>query len=228
MPRQSLRETIRVQSGRVPLLSRHLARLAAGGCGADVLTLAREQALAAAAAWPGDYGRMTLLVEADGSVHVEVSDRPSTIDVPGGPRAALVYSAIPKLPPGAAKPADRSFWDRALHEAQGQGADVAILLDDESNIIDGSQASVWVVTGGELVTPPSPPALAGVSRALVLDLGTVGGMRVVERPVSAQEFESADEAFFTTAVAGAVGVRGRGGRITREVAAAFDRAFETI
>ncbi len=222
---QALRETIRVQDGRIPLLERHLARLEAGGCDADVLAAARAEALAAAAVWPEPYGRMTLLVAPNGTPTAEVTDRPSTIDVEGGPTATLVASDIPELPPGAAKPADRSFWDRALHEAQTAGADVAVLVDHAGYVIDGSQASAWLVVDGVLVTPPSPPALAGVSRAFVLDLAPELGIPVQERPVSAAEYQDAAEAFFTTAVAGAIAVRGRGGPVSARIAQVFSRAF---
>lgn len=222
---QALRETIRVQNRHIPLLERHLARLSAGGCSEEVLDAARARALAAANEWTEPYGRMTLLVDIDGSVSAEVTNRPSTIDVPGGPTAALVSSDVPVLPLGAAKPADRSFWDRALHEAQGIGADVAILVDPFGHLIDGSQASVWLVVNDTLVTPPSPPALAGVSRAFVLDLARELGIPAQERPIPASEFNDAAEAFFTTAVAGAIAVRDRGGPVSVRIAQAFSRAF---
>lgn len=225
MPSQALRETIRVQDGHIPLLERHLARLSAGGCSAEVLSAARTRALATAAQWTEPYGRMTLLVEVDGAVSAQVTDQPSTIDVAGGPTAALISSDIPVLPLGAAKPADRSFWDRALHEAQEAGADVALLVDPFGHLIDGSQASVWLVIDDTLVTPPSPPALAGVSRAFVLDLARELGIPAEERPIPASEFNDATEAFFTTAVAGAIAVRDRGGPVSARIAQAFSRAF---
>ena len=118
MLQQALRETIRVQGGRIPLLPRHLARLEAGGCDSSVLEAVRARALEAAAGWPQAYGRMTLVVDTDATVTCEIADRPSTIQVPGGPSVALVESETPVLPPGAAKPADRAFWDEALHAAQ--------------------------------------------------------------------------------------------------------------
>ena len=62
MPRQALRETIRVQDGRLPLMERHLARLRAGGCDDDLIGRVWSAAEAAAAKWPFDYGRMALTV----------------------------------------------------------------------------------------------------------------------------------------------------------------------
>ncbi|MDZ4180540.1 MAG: aminotransferase class IV, partial [Coriobacteriia bacterium] len=164
----ALRETIRVHNSRIPLLDRHLARLRAGGCNPATVDRARDEALRAAAAWSDPYGRMSLVVDVDGSTRAEISNQPSTIDVPGGPRIALVETDEPQLPPGAAKPADRSFWDRAL--AAVPEADVAVLVSREGRLIDTSQATLWLRSGNRLLTPPSPPALAGVSRSVVFDL----------------------------------------------------------
>jgi branched-chain amino acid aminotransferase len=221
----ALRETIRVQDGRIPLLERHLARLRAGGCDERVLDAARDAALEAASAWTAIYGRMTLLVAVDGQVSVEITDHPSTIVVPGGPIAAIVETGTPELPAGAAKPADRSFWDEALHRAQTQGAHVAILVDHEGHLVDGSQATLWLVIDGELHTPPSPPALAGVSRGVVFDLASRLRIPARERAMTASDFAQAEEAFFTTAVAGAVPVRERGGSVAARIARAFESEF---
>jgi len=221
---EALRETIRVQDGRVPLLERHLARLHAGGCDEQVLAGVREAAERAAREWEPPYGRMTLEVGRDGSVTVAVTGRPSVIDVPGGPRIAFVTTPVPHLPPGAAKPADRGQWDRAFEKVCGE-ADVAVLVSSAGGVIDTSHATLWVRRGGMLLTPPSPPALAGVSRGVVFELGPGLGYDVVEVPLTPEEVDSADEVLLTTAVAGARGVRGRGGEAASALSTAFDRLF---
>lgn len=221
----ALRETIRVQDGRIPLLERHLARLRAGGCDDRTLETARSLAVTTASDWPASYGRMRLLVDRAAAVSVEITADPSTIQVPGGPIAALVETDTPRLPPGAAKPADRSFWDVALHQAQESGAHVAVLVDHDGHLVDGSQATLWLVIDGELHTPPSPPALAGVSRGVVFDLAARLGFPARERALTPQDFEQAEEVFFTTAVAGAVPERGRGGPLAAAIASAFAGEF---
>jgi branched-subunit amino acid aminotransferase/4-amino-4-deoxychorismate lyase len=222
---EALRETARVQDGRVPLLEHHLARLAAGGCDDEVVGRARTEMLDAAAEWPEAYGRMQALVQTDGSVSVEVTDRPSTISIAGGPVAVLVESDVPHLPPGAAKPADRSAWDAALKLAHEAGGDVAVLVDHDSRLIDGSQATIWLLFGDRLLTPPSPPALAGVSRAIVLEIAVEVGVRAAEAELGPRELEEAEEAAFSTAVAGVVPIRDRGGPVTAALAARFDELF---
>jgi branched-chain amino acid aminotransferase len=224
---EALRETARVQDGRVPLLEHHLARLAAGGCDAETVARARAAMAEAAEGWPEPYGRLQALVETDGRVVVDVSDRPSTISIAGGPVAVLVECDIPRLPPGAAKPADRSSWDAALALAQHAGGDVAVMVDHEGRIIDGSQATVWCLFGDRLLTPPSPPALAGVSRAVVFDMAPGLGLTPEERTLAPKDFRSAEEAGFSTAVAGVVAVRGRGGPAMEALAKGFGERFGT-
>ncbi|MDP2182284.1 MAG: aminotransferase class IV [Actinomycetota bacterium] len=224
MPEQALRETIRVQDGKMPLLDRHLARLAAGGCDSEIVAAARAEALHAASEWTASYGRLALIVASDGLVLAEVTAEPSTICIPGGPRVALVESEIPRLPPGGAKPADRSFWDVPLDIARGRGADVAVLVDSDGALIDGSQATVWLAMGLQVLTPPSPPALAGVSRSVVLEVAPRFGIEAVETKLGIDDYERAQEVFLTTAVAGAVAVRDRGGSVSE----AFVRVFEDL
>jgi branched-subunit amino acid aminotransferase/4-amino-4-deoxychorismate lyase len=213
---------MRVQDARVPLLERHLARLRSGGCPERIIRAASAAVRNAAARWDERYGRMTLVVETDGRYAIDTTDAPSSIDVPGGPVIALVESDEPILPPGEAKPADRSFWDRSLALAREQGADVAVLVTHDGHLIDTSQATLWLVGDGHLCTPPSPPALAGVSRGVVFDLAP--GLALVAREcrLIPADLDEAQEVFLTTAIAGARAVRGRGGPVTDAIAAAFD------
>jgi branched-subunit amino acid aminotransferase/4-amino-4-deoxychorismate lyase len=223
---QALRETIRVHDGRVPLLGRHLYRLQSGGCDKGVLERAKHAALEAASSWEPQYGRMTLQVSVDGTVDIDITSAPSSIAVEGGPVIVPVVTAVPQLPPGEAKPADRSFWDDALTQAKAKGGDVALLVDTEGRVMDGSQATVWFVFGELLVTPPSPPALAGVSRFLIMDCAPMWGYSVEERVIHEHDVLLADEIFLSTAVGGAVDAHGHAGLVAPRIQAHIDRIFE--
>lgn len=225
MLEQALRETIRIQDGRAPLLVRHLSRLEGGGCDTGTIERVRSAVLEAASTWGPSYGRMSLSVQVDGEISIEITDDPSSIVIEGGPVMIPIRSGEPPLPPGAAKPADRSFWDRALAEAKAKGGDIALLIDEEGRIMDGSQATVWLVFGDELATPPSPPALAGVSRYLVMDSAELWGLETVERELHEADILLADEVFFTTAVGGAVSARGHGGLVAPRINEHFERIF---
>lgn len=227
-PPVALRETMRVQNRRVPLAHLHGSRLRAGGSPDAVVAAAIELATAQAALWEPAYGRLSLTVRTDGTVSCELSEAPSTIDVPGGPTIAFVDTPEPALPPGAAKPADRTPWDRALAVAQEQGADIAVLLGPGGEVYDTSQATIWLRVGDELITPPSPPALRGVSRSFVaahLMQNEGSPYHFVERVIARADVEAADEVILTTAVGGARAVRGRDGEAAAWLRAAFDRAF---
>lgn len=213
-PAVPLRETCRLVSGRVPLWPYHRLRLASGGCGEQLLLAADALVAAEAAGWAGPASsrlRLTLVVSPDGSLDARVQRRLSSLDVPGGPVAAVVEVESPHpLPPGAAKPADRSWWDAAQRRAKALGADQALIVQDD-RVLDGGTASVWAVVDGVLVTPPAPDAVAGVARAFLLDRLARAGSRVRVAPLEAAAVATADELFLTNAFAGAVAVRGRGG-----------------
>ncbi|PKQ15309.1 MAG: hypothetical protein CVT67_10415 [Actinobacteria bacterium HGW-Actinobacteria-7] len=227
-PSVALRETMRVSSRRVPLLDRHLARLAGGGAGPTVL--ARVRAAVAAqldrpeAALP--YARLGITATPDGEVAAGLTTEESSLAVEGGPRIALVEVAqAPVLPECAAKPASRRYWDRAHRVARARGADQAILVGPDGRIIDGSTATVWLVVDGALRTPPAPPAVAGVARSLIFDLAAQHGLEATEANLDSRDLELADEVFLSNAVGLVVPVRNRGGivcaTLTRLVADLF-------
>ncbi|MBI5231322.1 MAG: chorismate-binding protein [Coriobacteriales bacterium] len=226
-PAVALRETCRVAHGRVPLLDRHLARLAAGGCGPS--TLARTSAAVSEALAESDREatRLSITVTPDGTVTVATSDAPSSLDVPGGVRTAFVEVAeAPALPPGAAKPADRGAWDAAQDIAHAEGADIALLVGPDGSVIDGATSSVWVRTGERLLTPPAPPALDGVARGVIFDVAPSLGYQAGEVRLTRSDIETADEVFLSNAYGGVAAVRGRGGASTDALAAAFERAID--
>lgn len=217
-PPVALRESCRVSRGRVPLLDRHLARLAAGGCGPTILAEVRR-AVSGAAEGVG-AGRLGATVEPSGAVSVSVDGRPSTLDVPDGPRVAVVEVAeAPPLPPGAAKPADRSAWDRALAEARERDADQALLALPDGTVLDGATASVWLAVGGRLLTPHAPHAVDGVARALVFDLARGAGVSALETRLRVEDVDAADEVWLSNAVGGMVAARGLSGPVGSRVAA---------
>lgn len=228
----ALRETCRLVGGRVPLLPYHRARLASGGCGRALLDAVDREVLEAAAAWEGSESsrvRLTVVVTAEGGIDVSVERRLSSLDVPGGPRIALVdVVAPPMLPPSAAKPADRSEWDDAQRRARATGADIAVLVDRQGLVIDGGTSTLWLAFGMRVVTPPAPSAVAGVARAFLLDALAREGTPAQVEPVPAEALDEADEVFLTNAFGGAACVRGRGpGPVFTRVAAIFDQMWRS-
>jgi branched-chain amino acid aminotransferase len=117
----------------------------------------------------------------------------------------------------------------ALAHAQRFGAGEALFADSQGRLCEGTGSNVFVVIGGEVVTPAlATGCLAGVTRALVLEWTDA---EEAELPV--EVLGRADEVFLTSttrdvqAVSAIVGereVRTIGpapGSVTREVAAMF-------
>ncbi len=230
-PSTALRETMRVVHGRVPLLERHLERLATGGCGPS--TLARVRAAVARELVGADrdaaYARLGVTVTPDGAAAAGLTAHPSSLSVDGGPVVAPVEIPAPlDLPTGAAKPASRRFWDRAHRRAAFSRAHQALLHTPDGILVDGSTANVWLVRAGELLTPPAPPAIAGVARGLVFDLADELGIPAREQTLTLADFAAAEEVALSNAVGGFVAVRGRGGAITARIAQAVEHSFEWV
>lgn len=73
-----------------------------------------------------------------------------------------------------------------------------ILTDRDGCLTEGSGYNVFIVTDGVLRTPTDRAILAGISRAMVLDLA--GGLGIPARVENLQPYDAytADEAFFTS------------------------------
>ncbi len=83
----------------------------------------------------------------------------------------------------------------AKQEASDAGALEAILVKD-GLVTEGCSSNVCLVKDGNIVTPPlSDQLLAGVTRAVVLELARKNGIVVEEREVSEEELTRADELF---------------------------------
>jgi branched-subunit amino acid aminotransferase/4-amino-4-deoxychorismate lyase len=231
-----LAETCRVVGGGIPLWHYHRARLLRGGCPSELATRVEALALAEASRWadsPSKRVRLGVTIEPDGELSVVSGVHLSSLDVVNDPVAARVELAdvatasqpAPPLPSGAAKPADRSWWDAAQRLAKRSGGHQAIIVGADGSIVDGGTATVWIAEDDRLVTPPSPPAVGGVARAFVLDAAARQGLSVAVEQFAWERFEAAEEAFLTNAFAGAVGVRGRGGTQYEAVRALFSAVW---
>jgi len=79
--------------------------------------------------------------------------------------------------------------------AKEQSADDAILLNEKGNIVESTNANLFVVKEGKLHTPPlADGPLDGTLRSVILQC-----FEVEERSVSIEDYEVADEVFLTNA-----------------------------
>lgn len=86
----------------------------------------------------------------------------------------------------------------AKMEANRVGAGEALMLNMEGNVAEATGENVFLVIGGELITPPtSQGALPGITRATVMECAARLAIPVREAVVTLFDCYNADEAFLT-------------------------------
>jgi branched-chain amino acid aminotransferase len=95
----------------------------------------------------------------------------------------------------------------AKGEARRQGADEALLLNQQGQIAEATVTNVFVVHNGTLLTPPTTDgALDGITRATVLALARELGIPSAVRTLGRADIFGADEVFLTGTGAGIIRV----------------------
>ena len=201
-------ETVKVADGVPFALTRHLARLARSAAGLGLaepdLDQIRAGALAVVeASEPAALARMRITVT--GGIAPLGSERagsPLTAIVAlGAMKAPAAFCDVTTVPwprneHGALSGLKTTSYGenvRALAYAAEHGGSEAIFPNTAGNLCEGTGTNVFVVSGGQLLTPPlSAGCLAGVTRALVIEWS---GAVEQELPLSA--LAEADEAFLT-------------------------------
>ena len=88
-------------------------------------------------------------------------------------------------------------------EANVAGMDDAIMLDDRGFLAETNATNLFLVRGGELLTPFAHACLPGLTRKFVIDTASEAGIAVREADLTLTELYTADEAF-TTGTMGAL------------------------
>ena len=85
---------------------------------------------------------------------------------------------------------------RSLFEAQARGFDNAIVCDMLGNVAELATSNIFMAKDGVVFTPiPNGTFLAGITRQRVIGLLRQSGVTVVEKTLTYQDFEKADEIF---------------------------------
>jgi len=86
-----------------------------------------------------------------------------------------------------------------VEEANAQGFDDLILLNERGEVAECTAANIFVAKGGRLSTPPiSSGALPGVSRQVLLECGPRHQLNIDERALTVDDLYQAEEVFITS------------------------------
>ncbi|HEY5922399.1 MAG TPA: aminotransferase class IV [Kofleriaceae bacterium] len=91
--------------------------------------------------------------------------------------------------------------------AANAGADEAVRLGPDGDVVECATANLFIVAAGEVITPPVElGVLPGVTRARALVACAESGITAHERRFTPEQLAAADEIFITSAVRGVVPV----------------------
>ena len=202
-PGVRLIETMRAEGGRVALLDRHLARLAASADALDyALDVAAVRRAAERAAGRGGVLRVRLTLGRGGDAEVQASP------LGGGPFRTAWVDDLPLAEAGtwrtAHKTTDRDHYAARRDRALARGADEAVLINPDGAVTEGTRSTVWAERGGRLLTPPlRAGGLGGVFRAHVLATDP----RAAEADLTPDDLRGSSAVLLTNAVRGWMPVR---------------------
>ena len=123
---------------------------------------------------------------------------------PGPERAAALRSTVVRGGLGEHKWADRDLLDRLAAAAPGE---LPLLLDADGAVLEASRASVFVVRGGELLTPPTDGRiLPSIARQQAIEVAAAEGIETSEERLDLADLLTR-EIFLTGSVRGLEPVR---------------------
>jgi branched-chain amino acid aminotransferase len=123
-----------------------------------------------------------------------------------------------------------SVW--AIGEAQREGFDEVVLLNERGEVSECTAANIFAVKNGKVITPPlSSGCLEGVTRGVLMEIAGDANTSVVEQTLKLEDLYTADEVFMTSTNRNVIGVKeiaghtiadGKTGLLTQKL----DEAFE--
>ncbi len=214
-------ETMRAYAGRVFRLGAHLARLRAGAervgipLPSDLEQAVLDTVAANDAAPAGDTAIRLTVTRGEAGIGLLPADAP--------PSTALVTARPYRPDPawyerGISAGIARGRLDEhsataglkrlgyleaivAMREAVAAGYQDAIFLDSAGHLAEGAASNLFVVAGGELLTPPlSCGILPGITRTTVVELARRRALPVREAVLEPAVLAQASEAFLTSSL----------------------------
>src|ERR1700682_1935668 len=95
----------------------------------------------------------------------------------------------------------------AVAEAQKEGFDEVVLLNERGEIAECTAANIFTVKNGKVYTPPlNSGCLEGVTRGILFEIAPEAGVAVVEQALRPEDLYSADEVFISSTNRNLLGV----------------------
>jgi 4-amino-4-deoxychorismate lyase len=204
-------ETLRVYGEGPFRLAEHLGRLAGSAVRLDLAEPDPAAFAAAATEAIAASGRDDLVLRFLWSAGREGAGRPTGFALasalpPGLEelRARGLRLSVVEWSPGAlagAKSTSYAANMAAQAEAQRRAADDALLVDPAGTVLEAPTANVWWREGDRLLTPTLElPILAGITRAVLVELAPGAGYEVEEGVFRLERLAAADEVFLSSSV----------------------------
>lgn len=117
----------------------------------------------------------------------------------------VVAARRQRVPPASLDPGIKSV-NYLVHvlarmEAEDAGADDALFLDARGHVIEATQANVFAIREGRLLTPPlEVGCLPGATRTALLRIANHVGLVAQERALTLADLQAAEEAFLSSSV----------------------------
>ena len=171
------------------------------------------------------------------------ADKPTLVmtlhPAPGTPNSDSarwkLHTASLRLPAGDAlaqfKTANKLAQILARAEADAAGADEALLLNTDGHVVEGASSNLFWIEGKTVCTPPlTDGLLAGVTRAVTMEICQSLSLSLAERAVTPEQLRRADGVFLTLSsigVAEAIALDGAS-LATSPIAAQIRCAYEKL
>ena len=123
----------------------------------------------------------------------------------------------------------QNVW--AVAEAQKDGFDEVVLLNERGEVAECTAANIFVVKNGKVFTPPlNSGCLEGVTRGILCEIAPEAGISFVHQMLRPEDLYSADEVFISSTNRNLIGVgeiaghriAAAPGRITHQLNDLFD------
>jgi branched-chain amino acid aminotransferase len=99
----------------------------------------------------------------------------------------------------------QNVW--AVAEAQKEGFDEVMLLNERGEVAECTAANIFAVKNGKVLTPPlNSGCLEGVTRGILFEIAPEAGVAVIEQALRPEDLYSADEVFISSTNRNLIGV----------------------